>query len=150
MPYYHSYALHDITVVVVDHLSIRLHSIIRCLSFIRRSRPASRRRTRYFNTERYGEIDAQRVTALWTLPTADQANHRTSRSKLEGKPQALGAVITNVFGNLTTSTQRTKIFDCSSAKVCRRLCDRGREVCPVCGKSKCIETVRYSYAMMIL
>lgn len=120
------------------------------MSFIRRSRSASRRRTRHSNTERYGEIDAQRVTSLWTLPTADQANHWTSRSKLEGKPQTLGAIIFNVFGNLTAATQRTKIFDCTSAKVCRRLCDRGREVCPVCGKSKCIEIVRYSFAMMIL
>lgn len=90
---------------------------------IRRSRPASRRRTRHPDTKRHGEIDAQGVVTLRTVPAAYQADHRTSRSKLEGKSETLGAVVAHLFGHLATATQHPKIFDCTSTEVRRRLCD---------------------------
>jgi len=86
---------------------------------IRRSRPASRRRTRHPGQKRHGEIDAQRVVALRTVPAADQADHRTSGSKFEGQPQALGPVVAHLFGHLAAATQRPKIFDCTSTEVRR-------------------------------
>lgn len=109
---------------------------------IRRSGSAGRRRTRDSDTERDGEIDAQGVFAVRTVPAADQADHRAPGSKFQGEPPALGAVVAHVFGYPAAATQRPQIFDCPPAEVRRRLRDRGREVRPVRRKSECAEVGR--------
>lgn len=103
---------------------------------IRRSGPEGRRRTHHADTDRDGEGDAQGVDPVRTVPAADQTDHGTSGPEFAGQPQALGAVVVDVFGHLAAAAEHSKVFDSAFAQVCRRLRDRGGEVRSVCRKSE--------------
>lgn len=83
----------------------------------RRSGPEGRGRTRHVDPERHGEVDAQRVVALRTVPAADQTDHRTSGSQLPGEPQTLGALVAHVLGGVAAAAKRSQVFDRASAEV---------------------------------